>query len=132
MSSRIAPLPSPIMKGQRKRPRKCNKDNLVAIRELPCILTGVWPVEAAHLRSGCLGLGKRDTGMQEKPDDAYVVPLSPAKHREQHSMNEIEFWKAHGFEWRDIVAIAQALYQHRNDLEARHVIIQEARRWQSD
>lgn len=126
--ARIAPLSGPVMKGQHKRPRKRSKDNLVAIHELPCILTGTWPVEAAHLRSPCRELGKRETGMQEKPDDAYVVPLSPAKHREQHSMNEVEFWKAHGFEWRDIVAIAQALYQHRDNLEARQDIIEGARR----
>jgi phosphoribosylformimino-5-aminoimidazole carboxamide ribonucleotide (ProFAR) isomerase len=65
---------------------------------------------------------------QEKPDDAYVVPLSPAKHQEQHSMNEIEFWKAHGFKWWEVVAIAQALYQHRNDLALCQEIIQEAKR----
>ncbi len=128
--SRIAPLSGPIMKSPRriKRPRKHSKDNLVAIHDLPCILTGTWPVEAAHLRSPCRELGKRETGMQEKPDDAYVVPLSRAKHREQHSMNEVEFWKAHGFEWREVVSIAQALYQHRNDLTLCQEIIQEARR----
>jgi hypothetical protein len=57
--ARIAPLSGPILKGQRKRPRKHSEDNLVAIHDLPCILTGTWPVEAAHLRSPCRELGKR-------------------------------------------------------------------------
>jgi hypothetical protein len=111
-----------------KRPRKRSKDNLVAIHELPCILTGLWPVEAAHLRSPCRELGKRETGMQEKPDDAYVVPLSPAKHREQHSMNEVEFWEKHGYQWWEVVALSQALYLNRDNLEVCQSIIQGARR----
>jgi len=126
--ARIAPLPSgPLFKGQQKRPRKRSKDNLVAIHDLPCILTGERPVEAAHLRSACRELGKRETGMQEKPDDIYVVPLSPKKHREQHSMNEIEFWGKHGYQWCEVVALSQALYLNRDNLEACQNIIQGAR-----
>jgi hypothetical protein len=31
--------------------------------------------------------------MQEKPSDKWTVPLCGRHHREQHTMNEMEFWK---------------------------------------
>ena len=128
MGARLAPETGPIPKGRQKRPRKRDKAHLVSLHDLPRLITGSMPVQAAHLRSACRELGKRETGMAEKPDDIYVVPLCPEKHREQHSMNEIEFWKMHGFEWREVITIAMALHVNNDNLEVCQRIIQEARR----
>jgi hypothetical protein len=58
------------------------------------------PIEAAHVRMACIAIGKRETGLQEKPGDQWTVGLCDYHHRTgilaQHKMNEAEFWKLHG------------------------------------
>jgi hypothetical protein len=49
--------------------------------------------EAAHIRTGNLGVGKEHTGMAQKPDDKWTLSLCNRHHAEQHSMNEMAFWK---------------------------------------
>ena len=34
--------------------------------------------------------------MAEKPSDKWAVPLCNRHHREQHGMNEMDFWKCNG------------------------------------
>lgn len=53
----------------KKRPRIENGKHLAWIRTLPCIITGQYGVEAAHIRYAAPHLGKRDTGKAEKPDE---------------------------------------------------------------
>lgn len=66
------------------------------IRQQPCCICGddVF-VEAAHLRVGSINVGKNGTGMGEKPSDKWALPLCGKHHREQHSMNEREFWASY-------------------------------------
>lgn len=78
---------------RQRQPRVKNPRHLDFIRSQQCCICGGIDTEAAHIRSGSLGWGKRSTGMQEKPDDKWVVPLCNKHHREQHSMNEIAFWE---------------------------------------
>jgi len=60
------------------------------------------PVEAAHIRMAASWLGKRATGMQEKPSDRWAVPLCRRDHREgpesQHAMAEADFWRINGID----------------------------------
>jgi len=90
-----------------KQKRIHAKNHLAWIRTLPCLITGTQPVEAAHIRFADAQYGKRETGMGEKPDDCWTVPLCPEKHREQHSMNEREFWDKHGI---NVCIVALALW----------------------
>lgn len=46
---------------------------------------------------GVLGI-KRPTGLGEKPDDKWAMPLCSEHHREQHSMGEREFWEGYGID----------------------------------
>ncbi|WP_051129065.1 DUF968 domain-containing protein [Brucella anthropi] len=108
----------------KKRPRIENGKHLAWIRTLPCIITGQYGVEAAHIRYAAPHLGKRDTGKAEKPDDRWTVPLSPEMHREQHSMNEQDFWQRHKI---DPCQVAMALHGVSGDDEAALVIIRNAR-----
>lgn len=110
-------------KGQ-KRPRRENGKHLAWIRTLPCVITGQYGVEAAHIRYAAPEYGKRDTGKAEKPDDDWVIPLAPELHREQHSMNEVKFWTKYGI---DPCRVALALSRITGDDEAALVIIRNAK-----
>lgn len=95
--------------GRIRRPRAKIDAYLIFIRKRPCIVTGHYGVEAAHIRYGELRYGKRNTGMGEKPDDRWVIPLSPDSHREQHSMNERRFWESKHI---DPCLVAALLFSH--------------------
>lgn len=111
-------------KGQ-KRPRKTDDAHLKWLRTLPCVITGMRPVEAAHVRYADPSYGKRETGKAEKPDDRWAIPLHPDKHREQHSGSEREFWKRHGI---DPCRVALALHAISGDDEAAEIILKSARK----
>jgi hypothetical protein len=67
------------------------------IRSQPCCICGEdTTVEAAHLRVGSINDDKPDTGMGEKSSDKWALPLCGKHHREQHAMNELEFWASYG------------------------------------
>lgn len=75
-----------------RHPRKKIEAHLAWLRTLPSLVRGEGPVEAAHVRFAAIDLGKRYTGMAERPDDNWAVPLAASAHRKQHSMNERKFW----------------------------------------
>lgn len=80
-----------------RTPRQRDDDYLAWIRQQPCCLCGDnLSVEAAHLRVGSVNDGKRYTGLAEKSSDKWALPLCGRHHREQHSMNEREFWASYG------------------------------------
>ena len=89
--------------------RQKSEIHLTFIRTLPCVVcNNNTSVEAAHIRFSCLRAGKRQTGMGEKPDDSWTLPLCGIHHREQHTMGEQDFWKKHGL---DPIFLALALYR---------------------
>jgi hypothetical protein len=80
-----------------KHAREHNDRHLDFIRGLPCAVCGnPLATEAAHLRAGNLKYGKLPAGMQEKSSDKWALPLCSGHHREQHKVNEQQFWKACG------------------------------------
>jgi hypothetical protein len=91
-----------------RTPRAHYGNFLRFIRELPCLICGDdTATEAAHIRYADLAAGKRSTGMGEKPDDAFVVPLCGGCHRQQHTTNERKWWALNGV---DPVKVALALW----------------------
>lgn len=110
-------------------PRQHDEHHLRCIRQLPCLSTGRFGVEACHIRFADPHHGKRQTGMAEKPHDRWTVPLSPAEHRRQHSMSERAFWEALGI---DPCAIAIKLWAVTGQIDAMRDIILNAveiRKW---
>jgi len=102
-------MPDPIPKRERER----DHIYLRHLRSLPCCICGDnISVEAAHLRIGSIGDGKRDTGTGEKPSDKWALPLCGRHHREQHSMNELVFWTRYGI---DPFALAMHYHANRDD-----------------
>ena len=88
---------------RQRQPRERDDKFLAFLRLQPCcVCSRPAPSEAAHIRMADPLRGKRETGKGEKPSDRYAVPLcgpiiGAAKgcHREQHSMDEMAFWKMH-------------------------------------
>lgn len=83
---------------RQRSPRERDEKHLNYIRSLACCICGGTDTEAAHIRTASIINGKLHTGLQEKPSDKWAVPLCNKHHREQHSMNEMEFWKSHGID----------------------------------
>lgn len=107
-------------------PRERSEKHLAFLRELPSLVPGAGPIEAAHVRYGDLRYFKPITGMGEKPADKYAVPLAAFAHREQHSMSERKWWDRQGI---DPVLIAALLWLHSGNYEAGVHIITTARNW---
>lgn len=94
------------------------------IRQLPCLNCGNnIATEAAHIRGAAPRAGKRPTGMGEKPDDAWTVPLCGECHLLQHQVGERDFWGACQM---DAIFVALALYRASGDHEAGEQIISSA------
>ena len=91
------------------------------IRSLPCIICGDnTSTEAAHIRFADRRAAKRPTGMGEKPDDVWTLPLCGRHHREQHSMGEHSFWNIQGI---DPIFLALALCHARDNRDRAEQIV---------
>ena len=113
-----------ISPGKKKRPREKRIDHLKWVSTLPCVVCGIRPVQVAHIRMAYLPLGKRSTGMQEKADDSWTVPLCIPHHAEQHSMAEEAFWAIHKI---DPFITALALFRASGDDDSAHSILNSVR-----
>ncbi len=108
----------------RKQRRIEDPAHLAFIRKLPSVVSGVYGCEACHIRAGSPLHRKKRTGGQQKPDDSWTLPLTPAEHKEQHSENEMEFWRRNGI---DPFETALRLYDVSGDIEAGIRVIQSTR-----
>lgn len=111
-----------------RRPRQRASLHLQWIRTLPCIICGKrGNIHAAHLRAASLRHGKLGTGIAQKPDDAWTLPLCPDHHilgeEAQHRMEELAFWKTHSI---DPFAVALALWRASGDDEIGFLVVKEA------
>jgi len=119
MSSRIKPQPEAFKGPLQRRPRVEVPNHLDFIRGLPCLVCGLKRnIEAAHIRMSDRRVAKRETGMAEKPDDCWAMPLCSSCHREgptsQHGMGERDFWELLRI---DVILVALALWQATNDYD---------------
>lgn len=104
---------------RQKQPRIECPAFLAFVRRHPCCACGRPPrSQAAHIRMGCIDIGKRPTGIAEKPSDRWAVPLCAGCHLDnpdaQHRVGEPEFWKRVG---KNPFEIAAKLYA---EFEAAH------------
>lgn len=97
---------------RQREPRVEDPAWLAIVRKMPCLVCcRPGPSDPAHLRAGARQYGKPPTGMGEKPDDCWVLPLCRTHHAEQHRGNELAFWLRYGF--TDPFAKAKELYASR-------------------
>jgi len=73
---------------------KARKDQsyLAWVRQIPCIVTGVLPVEAAHLSTANPKYGHMGRGKGQKAHDRWALPLSRTEHQYQHHIGEDVYW----------------------------------------
>lgn len=102
-----------------------DEGHLAFIRTLPSVISGAYGVEACHIRYGDPLYRKKHTGAAQKPDDCWVVPMTPAEHRDQHSHNEAAWWQTQGI---DALALARDLYVVTGNTDAAIAIILKARK----
>lgn len=95
------------------------------IRSLPCVVTGRWPVEAAHISFAAPEYGKTGRGKGQKEDDRWTLPMAQEEHRKSHSMNERNYWVSVGI---DPCVVALALFGAFPNEELARLVIQNARR----
>lgn len=89
----VKPEPTPA-----RRPRK-NADYLAFLHKLPCVLTGAYGVEAAHVSFSNTWHGHYGRAKGTKAPDRFALPLAPEQHALQHSGklgSEGDFWEANG------------------------------------
>ncbi|PDT15856.1 DUF968 domain-containing protein [Rhizobium sp. J15] len=91
---RIAPHVSPDPVPKRK-PAK-SRDYLTFLHELPCVITGAYGVEAAHLSMASPRHGHYGRGKSRKAPDRWALPLSQLEHARQHRIGEEAFWVCAG------------------------------------
>lgn len=104
--------------------RQKSASHLDFVRSLPCLICGDnTSTEAAHIRFADRRAAKRQTGMGEKPDDIFSIPLCGLHHRAQHLLSEREFWNGVGI---DPIFIALALNRVAGQHELGEQIIQVA------
>lgn len=75
-----------------KRKAQKKPDYLSWLHNLPCVVTGKYGVEAAHISFARPEFGHYGRGKGTKSSDRWAVPLSPPEHRKQHSINEVSYW----------------------------------------
>lgn len=114
----------PVAEGQR-RPRVRDRKHLASVAALPCLVSGApGPSICAHVRYGEAAAGKPHTGMAEKPDDKWTVPLCPELHTDhaaaQHRYGERDWWARLGV---DPVAVCEELYRCSGNLPAMEEVI---------
>lgn len=98
--------------------------HLAFIRKLPSVVSGQYGCEACHIRAGSPLHRKKRTGMQQKPDDAWTLPLTADEHRQQHSENEMAFWRSHEI---NPFELALRIYEVSGQFEAAVAIITNVR-----
>lgn len=96
------------------KPKK-NRDYLAFIRELPCCVTGVRIVEAAHLSSADTRYGHHGRARGTKAGDRWALPLSPEQHRRQHSGNEMAYWRSVGIDPHFLALVIWGLWSELGD-----------------
>lgn len=110
---------------RQRRPRRRAPQHLAWIRTLPCVICETrGNCHAAHLRAAAPQYGKRATGLSEKPDDCWALPLCPDHHlfgdEAQHKGNELAFWRRFK---RDPFVLSLALWRATGDDEAAEAIM---------
>jgi hypothetical protein len=106
---------------RQRQPRMENPKHLRFIASCPCLICGAPNVQAAHIRYADPEAGKRSTGMAEKSDDCFTVPLCVAHHSDQHEYgDEHLWWTNYGV---DPVKVALRLYSVTGDHDRAGAII---------
>jgi len=85
-------------------------DYISALHRLPCVVTGVYGVEAAHISFAASEWGHHGRGKGTKAHSRWCLPLSAEQHADQHRMNEAGFWASRGIDPHRLALIIHGLW----------------------
>jgi hypothetical protein len=105
-----------------KAPPVKAKSYVTFIHALPCVVSGVMPVQAAHLSFAAPEWGHFGRGKGQKASDRWVLPLCEKEHVIQHGMNEKAYWKATGIDPHRLACVLWGLWSERGDEALPHAI----------
>lgn len=102
------------------KPRK-KPDYLRWLHELPCVVTGRYGVQAAHISFAAPEYGHWGRGKGTKAPDLFALPLCPEQHELQHSGklgSEKEFWQHVGINPHHLCVVLWAIYSAYDEPES--------------
>lgn len=85
------------------------------VNKLPCIVSGKWPVEAAHLSTTKQSCGHTGRGKSNRASDRWVLPLTKQLHDLQHEGAEMKFWSDQGINPHNACLVLWGLFNERGD-----------------
>lgn len=90
---------------------------LAWLHELPCLISGQSPVEAAHVNYAAPNCGAMGRGKGQKASDRWAVPLRADLHRSQHDFgNERRWWELQGINPHMAALVLWGLFsEHKKD-----------------
>lgn len=102
--------------GKNAKPVK-NAEYMAFVRKLPCLVTGAFGVEPAHLNTANDKYGHTGRGKSQRSSDRWCNPLSPDCHREQHNFKggEMAFWMMHKINPHESANALWGAYQERGE-----------------
>lgn len=113
MASRISNT-TPVAYGKDTKPVK-NKGYLAWLHQLPCVITGLTDIDAAHVNFPNPAYGAPGRGKGRKASDRWCLPLAKHLHRLQHQGNERDFWFQHFINPHVLCLTLWGLYCERGD-----------------
>lgn len=115
MVARVKPSDQPCVRfGKATAPVK-SKDYLSWLHSLPCIVSHVAPIQAAHLSTPNETYGHLGRAKGRKASDCWALPLSKELHDKQHDGNEMRFWRSHRIDPHIAALVLHNIYSTQGD-----------------
>ncbi|WP_457659686.1 DUF968 domain-containing protein [Sinorhizobium medicae] len=115
IANSIRPDPTPA-----RRPAK-KPAYLAFIHHLPCAVSGVYGVQAAHVSYPSFWHGAFGRGKGTKAPDRFALPLSPTEHAVQHSGklgSERDYWASKGIDPHELANALWGVFCDFDEAEA--------------
>lgn len=99
----------------KRKPAK-NASYLSWLHELPCVVTGRYGVEAAHVSFAVPEYGHYGRTKSHKASDRWALSLTPEEHHRQHRMgDERAYWRSVGVDPHIVCLVLWGLWTEMGD-----------------
>lgn len=115
MAFRIAHQPREEAPNKRAPKRK---KYLEFLHDLPCVVTGKYGVQAAHVSFASPMHGHYGRAKSTKAPDLFALPLCPEEHWRQHRIGEEAFWTCAGINPHELGLVLWGIYSNYDEAEA--------------
>ncbi len=99
-----------------KAKSKKDKGYISWLHQLPCVVTGRYGVEAAHVSYANPRYGSYGRGKGTKVSDLFALPMCREEHARQHAMgSEVTYWSEVGENPHSLAVVLWAIYSQYGD-----------------